>query len=289
MSELNLDSRSLSSNPFFPIMAGLGYFLLFLLCNVTVTFVIMVYFGMEKKLADGAIGRNTPLEELSDYMMQKTTENANSLLILYSLLFLLLFVTISAVRKKNPLSESNLRGLPINIIPVLFMVAIGSILFFDSIINLLPDSAVENFSEESSFVGAGTFGWSLLAKALLGPIVEELTFRGLAFGRFRKGIPTWAAMLLSSLLFGLVHGELLWMINAFFLGILLCLVADFTNTILSSIFVHVTFNAFGVIWTYHNVPFPDTLLYVFPVVGLLLILLGFFLLCRQKKLKKGSL
>lgn len=45
----------------------------------------------------------------------------------------------------------------------------------------------------------------LLVAGILGPIVEELIFRGLALGWLQRLMPFWLAALISSVLFGLAH------------------------------------------------------------------------------------
>ena len=56
----------------------------------------------------------------------------------------------------------------------------------------------------------------LLYAALLGPIEEELTFRGVIFYSAKKALPFWAANLFQALLFGIFHMNLIQGIYACF-------------------------------------------------------------------------
>ena len=62
---------------------------------------------------------------------------------------------------------------------------------------------------------------------------------------FRSYPATPLACVLSSLVFGLLHGQLLWIAYAFIMGVVLTLVFERTGTLWASIVVHVTFNLVG--------------------------------------------
>ena len=48
--------------------------------------------------------------------------------------------------------------------------------------------------------------WLLIVALLVGPVCEEVFFRGLVFGALRRSFPFWAAALLSSAVFAASHG-----------------------------------------------------------------------------------
>lgn len=58
----------------------------------------------------------------------------------------------------------------------------------------------------------------LLATVLLAPIMEELVFRGICFGRIRKFTDKKLTIIMSGLLFGLYHMNLVQFIYAFLMG-----------------------------------------------------------------------
>lgn len=53
------------------------------------------------------------------------------------------------------------------------------------------------------------------------PLREELLFRGIIFERLRQVLPFWWAAMGSSIFFGLIHGNIIQGIYAFFMGIVL--------------------------------------------------------------------
>jgi membrane protease YdiL (CAAX protease family) len=89
---------------------------------------------------------------------------------------------------------------------------------------------------------AGPFAANVVAFGLVGPVVEELTFRGLGFGLLRR-FGELAAILLVGLAFGLWHGlvEALPVLTA--LGVGLAYLRARTDSVYPPIALHVAFNA----------------------------------------------
>lgn len=93
--------------------------------------------------------------------------------------------------------------------------------------------------------GHATWGvWlSFVTSVLIAPIVEETLFRGLLYGSLMKRFsPIWAA-LLSSVLFGLLHGQVNVIIYTFFLGLILCWLYQRAGSIIPGILLHLLNNA----------------------------------------------
>ena len=84
---------------------------------------------------------------------------------------------------------------------------------------------------------------TVLYVLLIGPVSEELIFRGAILDRLYLAFPFWTANLLQALLFGIYHMNLVQWIYAFVLGAVLGLVRVSTGTIFASIGTHIIFNA----------------------------------------------
>ena len=124
--------------------------------------------------------------------------------------------------------------------------------------------------EDRQHAGAGALGAALaalpaaqrllwitfraLAAILTVPIAEELAFRGFAARRFHSPdiesvsyrSLTPFAILLSSVLFGLMHGSMWWM--GILAGILFALVAKFRNRLGEAVLAHAVANALIAFW-----------------------------------------
>ena len=78
---------------------------------------------------------------------------------------------------------------------------------------------------------------------LLVPIIEELFFRGLVLKSFLKKYSPLYAILLSSFLFGIFHASLYYLIYYTLLGILFGLLYYSSNSLVTSILAHISYNA----------------------------------------------
>ena len=91
---------------------------------------------------------------------------------------------------------------------------------------------------------------SLRSKAILfvfilieAPVVEELLFRGVLFGGLTKIMPIWPAILLSGLVFAVIHVNAATLIPLWFLGVAFAWLYTRTGTLLAPMAVHFAFNA----------------------------------------------
>lgn len=83
----------------------------------------------------------------------------------------------------------------------------------------------------------------LFIMAIMPATIEELVFRGIAYNGYRKVGTKFAAVLLSALLFGIMHGNLNQALYAFVLGIFLALLVEATGSLFSSMLFHFIYNA----------------------------------------------
>ena len=114
----------------------------------------------------------------------------------------------------------------------------------------------------------------MLVVLLIGPIFEEIIFRGAIFSILRKNIPLVPAIIIQAILFGLLHGNPLQGIYAFFLGIVLCLIYLYTGSILGNMLCHIIFNILGsVILPIVFAIFPNIL--IMTILGIIFLFLAY--------------
>lgn len=92
----------------------------------------------------------------------------------------------------------------------------------------------------------------ILAVCIVGPIAEELVFRGMIFGKLRRAFSFWPAAIISGIMFGVFHMNIMQGVYASVLGVLLAYVYEKTQTIFGSIFFHIVFNASSYITDFVN-------------------------------------
>lgn len=83
---------------------------------------------------------------------------------------------------------------------------------------------------------------AFLTLVVIAPIAEEILFRGYLLGKLRKHVPIWAAILVTSLLFGLVHFAWNVGVDVFALSIVLCLLRIGTGRLWPAVLLHMLKN-----------------------------------------------
>ena len=150
-------------------------------------------------------------------------------------------VSLRALGLRAPVSGRELLALPAGVViaSVAFTglyVGLMSLLGWDS---LVPDS----LPEEIDLDGA----WAILAFGVvavgLGPLAEEVFFRGFLYSGFKDRLGVWPSAVLSSFLFALMHFDPGVLVPFFFTGILLALLYQRTGSLWSCIVAHATQNA----------------------------------------------
>ena len=112
---------------------------------------------------------------------------------------------------------------------------------------LFVDNAVTDMSGQ---VLEYPFPVMLFMMAVFGPVCEELVFRGILYRGYLKSGNALKAVLLSSLLFGLIHMNFNQAPYAFALGVAMALLMEATGSLLAPILMHMVFNAQSVVLMY---------------------------------------
>ena len=142
----------------------------------------------------------------------------------------------------------------VNIKYILWAIFIGisCVVFFSSISNLF-DHLLEiiGFNPDDNInVRTDNIGFLFLNIFMLGclpAVFEDLVFRGIIFNGFKSENSTKFAIIMSSILFALMHGSLQQTFYQLIIGLVLALVMHFTENIIYPIITHFTNNAIIII------------------------------------------
>ena len=85
----------------------------------------------------------------------------------------------------------------------------------------------------------------IISLSFIVPFTEEFTFRGVAFGHLRKGFGVWISVVLSAIVFGIMHGVSVHIGYAIVCGIIMATCYYLTDSIFASVILHMVFNVFG--------------------------------------------
>jgi membrane protease YdiL (CAAX protease family) len=79
--------------------------------------------------------------------------------------------------------------------------------------------------------------------AVVAPLAEETVFRGYLYPAAKRFCGPAGGMIFSSLVFAAAHGHVVALLPLFVLAMILCLLYEFTGSILACMSVHFLFNA----------------------------------------------
>lgn len=127
------------------------------------------------------------------------------------------------------------------------------VLGFLNLVGFLAPSLMESYNSAAESVDTGKSVFSLvmsfLALVIAAPITEELIYRNMAIANLRSRLPAVLSVILSSLIFGIFHGNFVWMLYACGLGLLFGFLYVKSESIYVSLVVHTAFNLFGYVYS----------------------------------------
>jgi CAAX amino terminal protease family protein len=160
-------------------------------------------------------------------------------LVLISVIGSVLTIALFVWRKWVVLSRTYLRSNPwFTLLWVVFL-GLGNILPLQWIYEQLNISL--SMEMEEMFKSIMGNRWGYLALGILAPLAEEMVFRGAILRtllNYFNGRMYWVPIIVSALLFGLVHGNMAQLLNAFLIGILLGWMYYRTESIVPGIVLH---------------------------------------------------
>lgn len=95
--------------------------------------------------------------------------------------------------------------------------------------------------------------FQILTLCVVAPFVEELVFRGIMYQRMKDYMDKVTAVLLSSLIFGVYHGNLVQGLYAGILGVLFCFVYEKCGSFAAPVLFHMAANTTALIMMYFPV------------------------------------
>lgn len=215
---------------------ALGYVLLFLVlqyaCTLGAAMLGMSAFEMANPGGD------------TDAFYDAFLDRYSTLILCVSQVLTLLIVGVLSSRTKRKRPAAQPVRLDRGLLGCLILAGTMGNLATSGIMELLPISQqmIESYNEASATLSTSLLWADLLSVALLAPLVEEVIFRGKVLENLREIMPDWLAVLLQALVFGCIHGQLLWICYATTFGLLLGWVRVKTGTLKGSIALHMGFN-----------------------------------------------
>lgn len=221
---------------FLPLIGCCG---LFLGSQIVVDLVFAVVYSLVSGASAGSAA------ELDAMLYDKLMEWSNPLsLMSYAIVFAGLLLW--AKKKKAPFfAFVDLRpriGAAVGSLSLL--AGISANFWFGLMVSLIPwpEAWVTSYESAASVLSAGDLGLELLTVVIMAPLVEEIIFRGLIYRYMTLMVPAGAAVVLQGLLFGGMHGTMIWMLYASVLGCILGYIRRRTGSVRATVLMHIGFN-----------------------------------------------
>lgn len=172
--------------------------------------------------------------------------DAIQLMLLSQILYLIPVIVFMAVNKIDPRKWMPFKPLKLSVIAMVVLYALLMIPV-TSWLNLLSMLFVRNAFESSQAELVQNSLWiNLVVMAIIPPICEEFTFRGLYYNGYRqRGV--WCAVLGSALAFGLMHMNFNQFCYAFVLGIAFGILLEATGSIFATMTAHFVINGWSTV------------------------------------------
>lgn len=191
-------------------------------------------------------------EDIYTYMLDGIKNSSMLAGVIYAVLAIVgfgLWYYFGCKRKQWKLPKGVLTPVNIIIIIVFAFCMQYVVTYLMTLLGVLMPKALESYVELIEQAGVGEVTVTgILYGVILGPIAEELVFRGLTLyftEKFTKRF--WLANLLQAALFGIFHMNLIQGIYAFALGLIMGWIYKSFHSLYASMLFHVVFNglAFG--------------------------------------------
>jgi membrane protease YdiL (CAAX protease family) len=153
------------------------------------------------------------------------------------------------VRPVNPIWLAISFAVGLAVIPFSMVITLITAWIVQIITGVAPENTQLGFLAPEGFSWIGLFSMILFG-GILAPIAEEFFFRGVLFGWMRTRWSFGLSVILSSLVFALIHADILVGVAALAISPLLAWIYERSNTIWTAVIVHAMNNSLKIILLY---------------------------------------
>ena len=198
---------------------------------VMATFFLGIYYGMQGMKSD----------EIVNNMPDGILGTLGYVLILSSIAAVAIFVILKYINLKETFKSNKTQW---KLAPALIVASIAGILVADIFSEML--NFEDMLGEQMQGMAKSIAG--MIAIGLIGPIAEEITFRGVLMNKLReKGLGPWATILISAFVFGAVHANPIQIPFAMIVGVILGIIYYKTESLILCCVLHVLNNSYAVL------------------------------------------
>lgn len=115
--------------------------------------------------------------------------------------------------------------------------------FLIEVINLKAYSPM--YRKVINAMGSDVLIIQIIGAIIIAPIIEEIVFRGIFYYKLRQAIPTVLAILISAVVFGIAHFNIVQGVYAALLGVVFALIYEKTGELWTAVLAHMAANTFA--------------------------------------------
>lgn len=213
--------------------------------------VIMAYYVKQGFFSQSGVSA----EELMNQIVSSTLANMNVLSYIAMIVGYVILIPIFWYMYRKDLAQDQVMGYEtrrkMQVPPVMYgiLIAAGAVSCLAAS-NMISMSGLvgssENYAEAAGTLYSTGPVLELIGLGILAPIAEEFLFRGLVYRRFKEFNTVIWSMIWASLVFALLHGNMVQGIYAFIMGFLLCYVYERYQSLLAPVVMHMASNLVAV-------------------------------------------
>lgn len=189
---------------------------------------IVIQFGLLLLMAIGYVGLGNDVNSFANFL--------NNYQFVIAILLAVIFIPLLYKEyKKEPIEKNKLAE-----DSIFSLIGLGIILSL--LFNIFGYYLTRFLPITDVFQGGNNILISLITIGIIGPIIEELMFRGIMYRDCKKKYSNMTSILITTFVFTLLHFSFIQMIYAFALGFLLIYVYEKYHSLKAPIILHITSN-----------------------------------------------
>lgn len=147
-------------------------------------------------------------------------------------------------------------------------------LYFNLLIGMLSLPGYEGYQETiTSITNGKTLFWQVFWMGVAAPFAEEVVFRWMCYLRMRDYMKYVPSLIISGLIFGISHGNLVQTVYAGILGIFFAFLLEKTGNLWSCVIAHMGANIFSLVHPEICMRLSESALTIY-IIGILIFFLG---------------
>lgn len=188
-------------------------------------------------------------QAVTEKVQQMTEVNASYITVASAVMAVIFFGRMYLKERNSFLKENNkeINTFVMIAFGVMLSMAAGSIL---SAMNI--DNIYGSYEKTSSLLLNGNIVYRLFALGVITPAAEEIIFRGLVFNRVKKQYGSLYGIVVSSVMFGVFHFNLVQGLYAFIIGMAFAYCYELTGDLKVPVYMHMSINVLTVLSDYYG-------------------------------------